>query len=63
MFPAILKVRQIITSSGFALECLRIVVASATLDSFYKNAVKVSNEGNEGMGVGEVVSSTHGKRR
>eukprot|EP00434_Breviolum_minutum_P028379 symbB.v1.2.025106.t1/scaffold2387.1/size80445/1 len=33
-------VRQIITSSGFALECLRIVVASATLDSFYKNAVK-----------------------
>lgn len=38
-------------------------MASATLDSFYKNAVKVSNEGNEGMGVGEVVSSTHGKRR
>ena len=35
------QVRQIINSSGFALECLRIVVASATLDSFYKNAVKV----------------------
>ena len=49
MFPAILKVRQIITSSGFALECLRIVVASATLDSFYKNAVKVGKCWDEGM--------------
>ena len=37
------QVRQIMTSSGFALECLRIVVASATLDSFYKNAVKVGS--------------------
>lgn len=31
---------KIINSGGFALECLRIVVASATLDAFYKNAVK-----------------------
>ena len=45
------QVRQIINSSGFALECLRIVVASATLDSFYKNAVKVEGLMDEGMAV------------